>query len=226
MANNSKPSRIVNPFALAGNFSPNQTLNRLLKFLNSVPGTDKVLMFVQYFSKIIIWFLSRVGKESLAGRIANISSPVGDFRILLRYYGLLSLVQWMIHIEHHPPATSLLLNIERIQNLTMVLYYPLEHIYWLAAHKNWNLELSFLGGLRTTSILASRSGMEVAQEKTARYDQKIERIWRESIINVGYLPLTVHWSIENSSFPDVGVGIFGTIAAFYQLRGAWKGTTE
>src|SRR4051794_27369402 len=41
----------------------------------------------------------------------------------------------MIHIEHHPPVTPLLLHIERIQNFTMILYYPLEHIWWLAYHK-------------------------------------------------------------------------------------------
>jgi hypothetical protein len=36
----------------------------------------------------------------------------------------------------------------------------------------------------------------------------------------------VHWSIENSPFPDIGVGVFGTLAAFYQLVGAWKKANE
>ena len=43
-----------------------------------------------------------------------------------------------------------------------------------------------------------------------------------TIINAAYFPLTVHWSLETSSFPDVGVGIFGTIAALVQLKMAWK----
>lgn len=45
-----------------------------------------------------------------------------------------------------------------------------------------------------------------------------------TIINTGYLPLTVHWSLEKSSFPDVGVGMFGGIAAVAQFYVAWKST--
>ncbi|CAG8448081.1 15564_t:CDS:2 [Acaulospora colombiana] len=161
----------------------------------------------------------------------------------------------MIHIEHHPPETPLLLNIERLQNLTMILYYPLEHIYWLAAHKVLNisesrmnrmgiwscrfwaayvllqfwhlwLEWKLLKKRRRNMIKrVDRDEEEVKREKR-ELKAEGERIWRESIINVGYLPLTVHWSIENSMFPDVGVGVFGTLAAFYQLRGVWKATAE
>jgi hypothetical protein len=40
----------------------------------------------------------------------------------------------MNYIEHNPPTSRLSLNIERIQNWCNVIYYPLEHIYWLGAH--------------------------------------------------------------------------------------------
>lgn len=50
-----------------------------------------------------------------------------------------------------------------------------------------------------------------------------KRAWQmATIINASYFPLTVHWSLEKSSFPDVGVGIFGTIAALAQINLAWK----
>jgi hypothetical protein len=38
------------------------------------------------------------------------------------------------------------------------------------------------------------------------------------------LPLTVHWSLERSSFPDVLVGVFGGFASVFQIYAAWKAT--
>ncbi|RIA95013.1 peroxisomal biogenesis factor 11 [Glomus cerebriforme] len=255
MAIISKPTRISNPLAVAGNFQPNPNIDRLVKFLNTVPGTDKILMFIQYFSKIVIWFFNRTGKESLAQRITNLSNPVSDFRILLRFYGLLPLIQWMIHIEHHPPVTPLLLHIERIQNFTMILYYPLEHIWWLAYHKIiditdtrlnkigiwscrfwaayvilqfWHLAIEWkLYKRQSRNIIKKVDGDEdeIRKEKRAIKAGR-ERIIRDTIVNIGYLPLTMHWSIENSSFPDIGVGIFGTLASVYQIIGAWRTANE
>jgi hypothetical protein len=43
-----------------------------------------------------------------------------------------------------------------------------------------------------------------------------------ALINAAYFPLTIHWSLEKSSLPDVGVGIFGTIAAVAQIHAAWE----
>ncbi len=42
------------------------------------------------------------------------------------------------------------------------------------------------------------------------------------LVNAAYFPLTVHWSLESSLFPDVGVGICGTIAAVAQLYMTYK----
>lgn len=45
------------------------------------------------------------------------------------------MVQYMNYLEYHPPATRLALHIERLQNWCNILYYPLEHAYWLGAHQ-------------------------------------------------------------------------------------------
>lgn len=37
-----------------------------------------------------------------------------------------------------------------------------------------------------------------------------------------YLPLTVHWSLEKSSFPDVLVGVFGGFASIFQIYATWQ----
>lgn len=44
------------------------------------------------------------------------------------------MIQYMAYLEHHQPASALLLHLERLQNLCNIIYYPLEHAYWLGAH--------------------------------------------------------------------------------------------
>ncbi|CAG8753813.1 4887_t:CDS:10, partial [Dentiscutata erythropus] len=239
-------SALSRPLALAGYFQPSPTLDRLVKFFNSVPSLDKILSLVQYFSKVLIWFLLRGGRASLAERINNLEIPVTDLRVLLRFFGLFPLIKWMIQIEHeHGPSTNnLLLNIKRMQNLTMLFYYPLEHAWWLGFRKIITLSPERINKIGMWSCrwwaiyvllqfwhLAVERSLLVRRRRELRVDgddvetilrekrelkSEGDRIFREILINVGYFPLTLHWSIENSRFPDVGVGIFGTIASFYE----------
>lgn len=59
--------------------------------------------------------------------------------------------------------------------------------------------------------------VEVAQRKSA--------IWNEFLVNVGYLPLTIHWSLEQGLFTnEAWVGLFGTIAALASFKGGWVAT--
>lgn len=64
-------------------------------------------------------------------------------------------------------------------------------------------------------------------EKKSLVDQKLaldaerRNFFLGLVTNVGYFPLTLHWSLVNSKFPDVGVGIFGTIACLSQMYSAW-----
>ena len=91
---------------------------------------------VQYASKIINWHLRKLNPSStLATRISNFSSPVSDFRILLRYYGLVPLIQWILYSEAHPSPYPKIQFLTRAQNFVNFLYYPLEHAYWLGLHQ-------------------------------------------------------------------------------------------
>ncbi|KAK5673442.1 hypothetical protein BDV3_005633 [Batrachochytrium dendrobatidis] len=246
--------------------SREQTLDRLCRFLNSVRGTDKALMLVQYSSKIIIWHLkNQNAKSPLAVRVSNFAGPVSDFRVLLRYYGLIPLFQWIILSEKNPSPSSVIQTLTRLQNLANVIYYPLEHVYWLALHQvipmsektrdkigMWSCrfwaayvllyfyqlfeEKRMLDMRRhNLKMITSASKVNTATEsKVTQLDAdkiKAERlaIREESkalaintLINAAYFPLTIHWSLETSSFPDIGVGIFGTVAAVAQIYTAWK----
>lgn len=48
----------------------------------------------------------------------------------------------MISLEKSHPPTRALLTIERLQGWSMLAYYPLEHVYFLASHKMLPWKLS------------------------------------------------------------------------------------
>ncbi|KAG0234105.1 hypothetical protein BGW41_001242 [Actinomortierella wolfii] len=251
--------------ALGKLFPQSKTLDHAVRFLSQVRGTDKFLMVIQYFSKIFVWWYLKRGRESTAQRIRNLAGPISDFRILLRYYGLLPLVQWMQYVDSNPSPSPLLLFLDRLQNICNLIYYPLEHIYWLGAHEvipismqktntiaiwscrfwaayvvlqfvhlaeEYRLYKQRLAGIRAqikkADEQARASGVPVDKtvykSELAALKAEKKGILINTIINTGYLPLTVHWSLENSTFPDVGVGIFGGIAAVAQFYVAWKST--
>ncbi|CAO1627999.1 unnamed protein product [Parajaminaea phylloscopi] len=72
---------------------------------------------------------------------------------------------------------------------------------------------------------------EISEEQAVTrrlWDDLAERkqaILGELWVNLGYLPLTVHWSCPNGIFnSQVWVGLFGTIAAVAGLRPGWRAT--
>lgn len=171
----------------------------------------------------------------------------------------------MQYVDNNPSPSPLLLTLDRLQNICNLIYYPLEHLYWLGAHEViplsmektnkislWScrfwaayvlLQFVHLGeeyrlykkrlvklekNIRIADKKAKETGEPVdkTEYKTEMASLKAEKkgIWINTIINTGYLPLTVHWSLEKSSFPDVGVGMFGGVAAIAQFYVAWKST--
>lgn len=67
------------------------------------------------------------------------------------------------------------------------------------------------------STKSPEASVSLAKRESALYD--------DLMVQSGYLPLTAHWSIPGGILPEpVYVGVFGTIAAIYQLKMAWKAT--
>jgi len=55
-------------------------------------------------------------------------------------------------------------------------------------------------------------------------DQRKEAILNQLWVNLGYLPLTIHWSSRTGLISDAWVGLFGTVAAMAGLRSGWRAT--
>ena len=66
--------------------------------------------------------------------------------------------------------------------------------------------------------------MESLKHEQKMIGSEMESVLINTFINAAYFPLTIHWSIEGSKFPDIGVGICGTAAAIAQIYATWKST--
>jgi len=99
------------------------------------------LQLLQYTAKLLIPFLNwraRVAgspHSAAAVSLARLAAKLGDSRTLWRLWGLPPIVAWASAIERTPTRSRAIQTIERLQALAMMIYHPLEHTSYLAAHK-------------------------------------------------------------------------------------------
>lgn len=78
----------------------------------------------------------------------------------------------------------------------------------------------------STPAISEKSGAGSEQVITRRMwdelDDRKAAILNELWVNLGYLPLTIHWSCTKGLISEGWVGLFGTIAALAGLRSGWK----
>lgn len=139
--------------------------------------------------------------------------------------GLLPIFQWLISIERTPPPTRRLLTLERLQGLSMLVYYPLEHLSYLGSqgvislpkgrisqYSLWSCRawafyvcLQFLHLKEDWALLKRReralkkdlaAGAEEEKRLVVEIQIRKEAILNELVVNLGYLPLTVHWCVS------------------------------
>ncbi|KAJ2841317.1 hypothetical protein J3B02_005938, partial [Coemansia erecta] len=207
----------------------------------------------QYFTKIVVWLFAKRGKKSASERVRTLSNLVADYRIMIRLTGLVPMAQYVRYAEQFPAQTRVLQWLDRVMNLSLVCYYPLEHIYWLGAHRilpfseklvdfsgYWScrfwaawVALQFVHLGEEHRLIKGRKQKIYTQEKidASKMQQELDAVdadaksWKiQMLINACYFPLTLHWSIRGSTFPDVAVGVCGTIAALAQAYNVWNAT--
>jgi len=130
-----------------------ELLDHAVRYLSTWNGSDKLFMIIQYAAKLLIPLLRvrarlqfRAGmrpkpEASSVAAFSRLAATVGDARMLWRLWGILPIIQWFNSLERSQPPTRNLLTIERLQAWSMLAYYPLEHVYWLASHSllPWNI---------------------------------------------------------------------------------------
>lgn len=135
--------------------APSKTLAHLSRCLGTWTGTDKALMTVQYSSKAavgLLLFLHRLRSRVQAGspgkiprsasQLTALADNIGDARILYRIWSVVPMFSWLVSLERTPPPTKLLLQVERLQAWSMVIYCPMEAIAYLGYHKVLDISAS------------------------------------------------------------------------------------
>ncbi|TIB66971.1 hypothetical protein E3P77_01898 [Wallemia ichthyophaga] len=217
--------------------------DKLIRYLSTWSGTDKFFMLIQYISKLVVWSSSKSNSaRGLSASARSLGSLVGDHRVLLRLWGLLPMLQWAESIESERKVSKLSLNVERLQALSMIIYFPLEHLWYLAHHGVLPLKPATSGKIATWScrfwmiytvlqlvhnydnhaLLLKDKQRDVQEEKGVNklaLDTQYKAIVDDTIINLAYLPLTLHWSLPTGIFSnDAWVGLFGSVAALTQFK--------
>ncbi|KAG9103593.1 hypothetical protein FRC07_009962 [Ceratobasidium sp. 392] len=245
---------------------PSDRIDHAIRYLSTWSGSDKFFMIIQYACKLVApYFLFRAKLRHRAGlakdrgsfaatALGKLGSNISSARTLWNFWGLLPIIQWLTSLERSQPRSRKLLNIERLQALSMLVYYPLEHAYYLGSQSIirisprtsgrlaiWSCRvwlvyilLQFehlredmrLFALETKIAKSARKGGEVSGEDTRRALAKRKAaLWNQVLSNVGNFPLAIHWSLEKGLFGnETWVNFFGLVAALASFRGGWAAT--
>ncbi|KAM0791851.1 hypothetical protein ACM66B_004108 [Microbotryomycetes sp. NB124-2] len=115
---------------------PSPTLSHVNRIVASSSGTDKLFMLYSYSAYLAQAVLrsKRVSQLDLADRVQKLQALISDARVLYRLFGLLPILSWAqsLNDKNQAPKDTQLRIIQKLQCWSMILYYPLEHYYYLA----------------------------------------------------------------------------------------------
>ncbi|ELU40104.1 PEX11 domain-containing protein [Rhizoctonia solani AG-1 IA] len=199
---------------------PNKRIDHLVRYLSTWSGSDLVQIFPvpeHYGTSGVRVFRFMIGIEYLTLHFCHVP-------------GLLPIIQWLSSLERSQPQTRKLLNIERLQALAMLAYYPLEHAYYLGSQsiirispstsnklvlwscRVWAVyivlqfehlreDMRLLAIDERAARAARKSGEVTAEASTSRVLTKRKAaLWNQVLVNLGNFPLALHWSLEKGLF--------------------------
>ncbi|BGP09372.1 hypothetical protein JCM10049v2_005239 [Rhodotorula toruloides] len=124
----------LSPFDL-----PSPALAHFNRVAGSQSGQDKLFMVYQYAAYVVIAALNskRFGNKArrdLAVRIDKLRATISDARTLYRLFGIFPIISWAQSLNDpaSQPKDKQILRLQKLQAWSMLLYYPLEHLYYLA----------------------------------------------------------------------------------------------
>lgn len=192
-------------------------------------------------ASVLFGALSPALLQGTATRTRALSSLISDIRIFNRLWGLVPLAVWAADTARAPPTDAVLRAVAYTQVAANILYQPLENVAYLAMHGVlpgvsdraqtllwiyscylWaaHVVLDFVRVAREYQ-LAKREERKAKGGKPYKSKVSWKSWWQPLVINMSYLPLTVHWSLEAGCLPDIAVGFLGASAALASIYPRW-----
>ncbi|KAG9315007.1 hypothetical protein JVU11DRAFT_4118, partial [Chiua virens] len=125
---------------------PSETLDHLIRFLSTWSGTDKLFTLIEYTMKFTTplllaranlqhrFGLRKQPTSSVATSFTSFSAIISDFKMLGRFWGKRSPPLSRHQLAESATGLLPILQWMRLQGWSMLVYYPLEHLYYLRAH--------------------------------------------------------------------------------------------
>ncbi|KAH9818256.1 peroxisomal biogenesis factor 11 [Melampsora americana] len=228
-------------------------MERMSRLLSTTSGTDKCLMLIQY-SALLLSKIDHptsklaISSKGLPQRFGALSGLISEARTTIRLLDLVAVVQWWRTLkESRGSVVSRILEIERLEVLSMLVYYPLEHIYFLTAKHvlSFSARTASKASLYSCRAWATYTFLHLSylwhciqqlnREEDQYLEQDVEKKDRKKfqeqraalmngvMINLAYAPLTLHWSLSQGLYSSESItALCGIVAALGQLRAAWK----
>ncbi|KAJ7471270.1 hypothetical protein B0H11DRAFT_1376762 [Mycena galericulata] len=241
---------------VGANFPPSERLDHAIRFFSTWSGTDKLMMTSQYTAKLVAPFLLyRAQLQFNAGKRAQPFSLTADglykfagqlslARRIMGFWGLLGIFRGLSALERSPPESRLALNVQRLQGLSMLVFYPLEYVSFFSAPFAPLLRISpaaslkaQLWSIRSWGIYVALKIVELCHEWTGLVEREHEAtedglkavkkrkraIMFQLVANISRLPVIMHWSVVGGIYTNElwtsGLSLFSALAAF---RGGWE----
>jgi hypothetical protein len=224
-------------------------LTHLHRILSTPSGTDSALLAVGYTSLATSSLLSLLASPPPLARLsvrrlAVLYALISDVRMFARLWGLLGIWQWGKSVLLAPPADTIERQIVQIQVLVNVAYQVLENGAYLSSKGvlGWSKEKQGKAWMWSSRFWAAHVGLEfwrLAREKESRRkrvvgEKELESLeevkardvaWkRDVLINLGYAPMTLHWSAKDGIISPLTVGLLGTFVGLIKMTRLWEAT--
>lgn len=164
----------------------------------------------------------------LADRLKTLYGLTSDVRTFVRLWQSLDYVEWAVASlqgEQEPDTT--LRYVDYLQLFACIWYQILENIAYLGSHGVLSMTTKTENRLWSVSCICwaihvQLDFVKIFRRRALSRDEINQRWYMELVKNIAYVPLSVHWSLEEGCLPDFIVGLFGTYTTYVSAIPAWK----
>jgi hypothetical protein len=187
-----------------------------------------------------------------AKRLRALSDLISDYRIFVRLWSLFDIYRWGKRILLTPSPDNFLQRLVCAQVFVNLILEALENGAYLSSKGiiGWSAQTQKRAYIWSSRFWMAHVGLDIwrlRHELEKRRDRGTaeekrtdgpkgdvitdagEREWmakwtKELVVNLGYAPLTLHWSLETGLISDFWVGLFGSVVGIAGLRARWQDT--
>lgn len=213
-------------------------------------GYDKTVRLTHYICRTLKNILINSGRTSQGEAIGKIASQLSNYRMITRFTGVPATIEsfFSLHEEKDPFFRA----IATVQAVSMLGYYPLEHIAWLSDYGviptintdplwrysslSWWVYVVLdlvVAYCRHKSLNAqiTRSLHRATSDNSAELKKEIAnllhqrtRLRLQVLSMLCDFVLAWHWSVKKSPFSDLHIGVVGSIGSLVGFYFRWKAT--